>query len=427
MIAKSLADWLLYLEQLHPFVIDMGLERARAVAKRLSLKRPARRVITVTGTNGKGSTCAFLSALLRAHGFSVGLYSSPHLLRYNERVVLDGVTASDQALCEAFAVVETARAEISLTYFEMGTLAALWLFEQACLDYAVLEVGLGGRLDAVNLIDADFAVVSNIGLDHVQWLGTTRDSVAFEKAGIFRFKCPVICGDIDPPAVLLEQADKLQSPLYLRAKDFDLKITADSWDWCGTDANGAIRSVTVIPHLELPVENAAVAIQAFALLDEVWDEKTLVCALQATKLSGRFERRACIYQGKQLNLVLDVGHNPHAAVFLASRLQAQPCSKKRYAVFGLLEDKDLPGILSVMHPVIDAWAVTALSNPRSRTATALYHALIEYGAHAQAYLSVARALEAQCMQADDGDEILIFGSFYCVAEAMVWLEQQEHE
>ena len=215
MTPRSLAEWLAYLERLHPSAIDMGLERSREVAARLGLSRPAPRVITVTGTNGKGSTCAFVAALLRAQGLKVGVYSSPHLLRYNERVQIDGEQASDAGLCEAFSAVEAARGETSLTYFEMGTLAALWLFERAELDVAVLEVGLGGRLDAVNLVDADLALITSIGVDHADWLGDTRESVAFEKAGIMRAGKPALCGDFDPPLPLLERVIELDSPLFL--------------------------------------------------------------------------------------------------------------------------------------------------------------------------------------------------------------------
>lgn len=212
MSQRSLGDWLAYLEQLHPSAIDMGLERSQQVLAGLGLGKLAPRVVTVTGTNGKGSTCAFVATLLRAQGLKVGVYSSPHLLRYNERVLIDGVEAGDEQLCEAFTAVEAARGEISLTYFEMGTLAAFWLFKQSELDAVVLEVGLGGRLDAVNLVDADVSLVTSIGVDHADYLGDTRESVAFEKAGIFRQGKPALCGDLDPPQPLLERARELACP-----------------------------------------------------------------------------------------------------------------------------------------------------------------------------------------------------------------------
>lgn len=229
MTERSLGEWLAYLERLHPSAIDMGLERSREVAQRLGLGKPAPLVVTVTGTNGKGSTCAFLASLIAAQGQRVGVYSSPHLLRYNERVLLDGREASDEELCRAFTAVEAARGEISLTYFEMGTLAAFWLFERAQLDAVVLEVGLGGRLDAVNLVDADLALITSIGLDHADWLGDTRESVAFEKAGIMRAGMPALCGDLDPPQPLLEQAVTLDTPLFLRGRDYDLNVQAQDW------------------------------------------------------------------------------------------------------------------------------------------------------------------------------------------------------
>ena len=270
MTERSLGEWLAYLEQLHPSAIDMGLERSREVAQRLGLGKPAPLVVTVTGTNGKGSTCAFLASLIAAQGQRVGVYSSPHLLRYNERVLLDGREASDEELCQAFAAVEAARGEISLTYFEMGTLAAFWLFERAQLDAVVLEVGLGGRLDAVNLVDADLALITSIGLDHADWLGDTRESVAFEKAGIMRAGMPALCGDLDPPQPLLEQAVTLDTPLFLRGRDYDLSVQAQDWSWYGLDAQGQVLRLEQLPLLDLPMENAALALQAYALLPLPW-------------------------------------------------------------------------------------------------------------------------------------------------------------
>lgn len=283
MTQRSLADWLSYLEQLHPTAIDMGLERSREVARRLGLGRPAKRVVTVTGTNGKGSTCALLAELLREQGLSVGVYSSPHLLRYNERVRIDGVEAGDAQLCDAFSAVEAARGEISLTYFEMGTLAAFWLFERAGLDFAVLEVGLGGRLDAVNLIDADLALITSIGLDHAEWLGDTRESVAFEKAGILRAGKPALCGDLDPPQPLLEQVTALGAPLYLRGRDYDLALADHGWHWRGLAADGQALALHDLPLLGLPMENAALALQAYALLELPWQAERLAEALRRTR------------------------------------------------------------------------------------------------------------------------------------------------
>ena len=421
MTERSLGEWLAYLEQLHPSAIDMGLERSREVARRLGLGKPAPLVITVTGTNGKGSTCAFLASLIAAQGQRVGVYSSPHLLRYNERVVLDGRETSDEELCRAFAAVEAARGEISLTYFEMGTLAAFWLFERAGLDAVVLEVGLGGRLDAVNLVDADLALITSIGLDHADWLGDTRESVAFEKAGIMRAGRPALCGDLDPPLPLIEQVVLLDTPFFLRGRDYDLSIQEQQWSWYGLDMQGRVLRLEQLPLLDLPMENAALALQAFALLPLPWNHESIVQALLATRVTGRLDRRELHWRGKSLTLLLDVGHNPHAADYLAQRLQSRPSSGKRWAVFGLLADKDLPGVVAPLLSLVAGWAVAPLATPRSRMAGELAGHLREWGANVAQYPDLRAALEAQCEQAAEGDEILLFGSFFCVAEALDWL------
>ena len=421
MIERSLGEWLAYLEQLHPSAIDMGLDRSREVARRLGLGKPAPLVITVTGTNGKGSTCAFLASLLAEQGQRVGVYSSPHLLRYNERVVLQGREASDAELCQAFAAVEAARGEISLTYFEMGTLAAFWLFERAGLDAVVLEVGLGGRLDAVNLVDADLALITSIGLDHADWLGDTRESVAFEKAGIMRAGKPALCADLDPPQPLLNQALNLDTPLYLRGRDYDLSVDEQDWSWYGLDTQGRVLRLEQLPLLDLPMENAALALQAYALLPLPWSAEAIRRALRATRVTGRLDRRQVDWHGKALTLLLDVGHNPHAADYLAQRLQSRPVSGKRRAVFGLLADKDLPGVVAPLLGQVDEWAVAPLATPRSRPAQALAEHLQGLGAVVTLHPDVHAALDAQCERAAEGDEILLFGSFFCVAEALDWL------
>lgn len=424
MTSRSLADWLAYLEQLHPTAIDMGLDRVRAVAARMAMTRPAPLVVTVTGTNGKGSTCAFIASLLNAQGLKIGSYSSPHLLRYNERVLLSGREASDAELCEAFAVVEAARGEISLTYFEMGTLAAFWLFERAGLDAVVLEVGLGGRLDAVNIVDADLAVITNIGLDHADWLGNSRESVAYEKAGILREGKPALCGDLDPPQPLLDHANSLSAPLLLRGRDFDLAMGARDWHWRGVDAAGAPLELHGLPLLTLPMENAALALQAYAMLGLPWDPARLARALLQTRVVGRLDSRQIVWNGRRIALLLDVGHNPHAAAFLAQRLEQRPVAGTRLAVFGLLADKDLAGVLDALVPSISDWAVAPLPTPRTQSATQLAAALLERGASVSEYATIEQALEAQCARAESVDEILVFGSFYCVAAALEWLEQQ---
>ncbi|EJN39961.1 folylpolyglutamate synthase/dihydrofolate synthase [Pseudomonas sp. GM84] len=427
MTKRSLGEWLAYLEQLHPSAIDMGLERSQKVLARLQLGKLAPRVVTVTGTNGKGSTCAFVASMLRAQGLKVGVYSSPHLLRYNERVLIDGQEASDERLCEAFAAVEAARGEISLTYFEMGTLAAFWLFQQSGLDAVVLEVGLGGRLDTVNVVDADLALVTSIGVDHVDYLGDTRERVAFEKAGIFRQGKPALCGDLDPPQPLLDKARELAAPLFLRGRDFDLESAEGVWHWRGVTLDGTAVQLRDLPLLDLPMENATLALQAYLLMGLPWDAGLIRQALLATRVTGRLDRRVVYWQGKRVELLLDVGHNPHAAEYLARRLSARPLQGRRLAVFGLLADKDLGGVIAPLQALVDEWAVAPLDTPRSRPAAELASALTNCGATVKSYASVDAALEGQCAQATADDQILLFGSFFCVAQALEWLERQALE
>ncbi|WP_145193193.1 bifunctional tetrahydrofolate synthase/dihydrofolate synthase [Pseudomonas sp. URMO17WK12:I11] len=427
MSQRTLGEWLAYLEQLHPSAIDMGLERSQQVLARLALGKLAPRIVTVTGTNGKGSTCAFVASLLRAQGLKVGVYSSPHLLRYNERVLIDGREASDARLCEAFAAVEAARGDTSMTYFEMGTLAAFWLFEQSQLDAVVLEVGLGGRLDTVNVVDADMALVTSIGVDHVDYLGDTREKVAFEKAGIFRPGKPALCGDLDPPKPLLDKAKALAAPLSLRGRDFELSVAEAAWHWRGTAADGTEVALRDLPLLDLPMENAALALQAYLLMGLSWDPVQISQALRDTRIVGRLDRRQVMWQGRAVELLLDVGHNPHAAQYLARRLAARPLKGRRLAVFGLLFDKDLDGVIEPLHGLIDDWAVAPLDTPRSRTAAELANALTNHGATVKSYASVDAALEGQCALATADDQILLFGSFFCVAQALEWLERQALE
>ncbi|WP_263260945.1 bifunctional tetrahydrofolate synthase/dihydrofolate synthase [Pseudomonas sp. RIT-PI-S] len=420
---RTLSEWLAYLEQLHPVAIDMGLERSREVLARLRLGPLAPKVVTVTGTNGKGSTCAFLASLLASRGLRVGVYSSPHLLRYNERVRVDGIEATDAQLCAAFEAVEAVRGEISLTYFEMGTLAAFWLFARAGLDAVVLEVGLGGRLDTVNLIDADLALITSIGVDHADWLGDTRESVAFEKAGILRPGRPAVCGDPEPPAPLLEAAQGHGSPLLIRGQAFDLSVRVNHWDWHGVSSDGQVLTLEGLKLLDLPMENAALALQAFALLGLPWQPASIADALQRTRLTGRLDRRRLQWRGKPLWMLLDVAHNPHAAEYLRGRLPAMAQPNVRRAVFGLLADKDLAGVIEPLLASVAGWAVATLPSPRSRSAAQLQAALANLGATATSHGSVEAALEHQCELASAEDELLVFGSFFCVADALLWLER----
>lgn len=421
MTTRNLEQWLSYLEQLHPTEIDLGLARVKEVAQRLSLPRIADKIVSVTGTNGKGSTCAFLASLAAEQGLQVGVYSSPHLLRYNERVRINGQDVTDQQLCEAFSAVEQARGEISLTYFEMGTLAAFWLFAQAKLDLVILEVGLGGRLDAVNIVDADVAVITNIGLDHHDWLGDSRDSVAYEKAGIFRTGQPAVCADLDPPEPILTQAALLNTPLLLRGRDFDLAVSEHQWHWRGLDLQGRPLQLQNIPLLALPIENAALALQVYVLLDLPWQTDRLLDGLSKAHIAGRLQEVNLQWQGRSLRMLLDVAHNPHAASYLAKRLDSQPIQGRRLAVLGMLDDKDLSGVLTAMQAQISTWAVATLPSSRSYQAEQLAASLTAQGAQVAAYPNIAQAIEAQCAAASAEDQIIVFGSFFTAAEGLKWL------
>ena len=420
MVQRSLSQWLEYLENLHPSAIDMGLERSQSVLRQLGLGKLAERIVTVTGTNGKGSTCAFLASLFQVQGLRVGVYSSPHLLRYNERVQIAGQEVADEQLCEAFAAVEAARGDTSLTYFEMGTLAAFWLFERAGLDVVVLEVGLGGRLDAVNLVDADVAVITSIGVDHVDYLGNTRESVAYEKAGIMREGRPAVCGDLAAPSPLIERAQALRAPLLRRGQQFDLSIEPTCWSWRGIGSDGQPCELANLPLLDLPMDNAAVALQAYALCEDGSLDRAAICgALLNTRMTGRLDRRRLVWRGKPLTLMLDVAHNPHAAAYLANILDRDPAP--RLAVFGLLADKDLAGVIDPLINLFQSWAVAELHTSRARASESIAEGLRQHGAKAEVFVDIASALSAQCERAQPGTEIVLFGSFFCVAAALEWL------
>jgi len=423
MSERNLQQWLDYLEQLHPSEIELGLARIQTVAERMSAQRPADRVITVTGTNGKGSTCAFIAQLLAEQQLSVGVYSSPHFLHYNERIQVNGEAVSDELICAAFAVVEQARQDISLTYFEFGTLAALWVFTQAKLDAVVLEVGLGGRLDAVNIIEPDIAVVTSIAVDHADWLGDTRETVAFEKAGIFRTGKPAVCGDLLPPNTLLEHAKSIAAPLLLRGRDFDLAVAEQTWHWRGVSAKQEPIELQSIPLLSLPVENAALALQVYALLDMPWQPERIVKALQATKLTGRLQVLRLPYKNQQRTIILDVAHNPHAAEYLAGWLESRSIAGQRYAVFGALADKDVQGVISAMTKHVSHWAIAELPSPRSYPIAELGKTFAASCAPVKSYDSIALALEAQLDRASEADEVIVFGSFFTVTQALEFIQQ----
>jgi dihydrofolate synthase/folylpolyglutamate synthase len=396
----------------------MGLARVREVAGRLPLACPAP-VVTVTGTNGKGSTCAMLDAMFAAAGYRVGLYTSPHLTRYNERVRIAGREVSDGELLAAFDAVEDARTAtgIALTYFEFGTLAAFWLFARAKLDARVLEVGLGGRLDAVNLIDADIAVVTSVALDHLEYLGPTRDDVGREKAGIFRPGRPAVCGDPDPPPALVAAAQEVGAKLWRIGIDFGYVAQGTQWRYFGP---GGERFGLPIPALRggYQLANAAAAIMALDLLRDTLPVSmgAIREGLAGVALEGRFQ----VLAGRP-TIVLDVAHNPHAARALATTLGTMGFHPETHAVFGMLADKDIRGVVDAMKEVIDRWHVAPLPAPRGADATALAAVLVAAGVAAEAirtYASVETAFGAARAVATEADRITVFGSFLTVAAAL---------
>lgn len=420
--SMDLAAWLRRLEALHPSEIDMGLERVAGVAAWLGVQRPAPLVFTVTGTNGKGSTCAALDSLLRHSGRRSGCYTSPHLVHYNERVIIDGQPVSDAELCEAFVAIDRARGGISLTYFEFGTLAALWLFQRAGLDAVVLEVGLGGRLDAVNIVDADVAVVTSIGLDHPDYLGDTRDSVGFEKAGILRRDGKLVCSETDLPPRFVTQVQTLRVDVWQRGREYEWQATGNG-HWLLRARRNGQDSQLRLPPVRLPRDNLSTALQAFWVAGLDMPDEQLIAALAATHIAGRLDQRTLLWRGEPRLLLLDVGHNPQAAEFLAAHLEGEP-EQACAAVFGLLSDKNLDGILLPLRGRFASWAVAPLPTPRSRPAAELVSGLERAGERAAAFSSIGEAIEGQLDSTSADTKIIIFGSFFCVADAILWLNRQ---
>ncbi len=415
----SLGEWLDYVGRQHPSAIALGLERVNRVLERLAI-RFACPVIEVGGTNGKGSTCAMLESLLRAAGYRTGLYTSPHLLRYNERVRIDGREAEDDALCDAFAAVEGARGEVPLTYFEFGTLAAAWLFAQRRLDAVVLEVGLGGRLDAVNAFDADCAVLTSVALDHVELLGGTRESIGREKAGIFRSGRPAVIADPQPPQSVIDAADAIGARLMLFGRDFRFERAEGQWSYIGPAGR---RVALAHPALRgtIQLRNASAALCA---LDTLRDRLPLAMqdvrrGLAEVVLPGRFQ----VLPGRP-QVILDVGHNPEAARVLADNLAASGFATHTTAVFGMLRDKDIAGVVSEMAPRVTHWHAATLPGPRGTTAEELRDALVKANVAAPIALfdTPAQAYAAAREQSGENDKIVVFGSFLTVAEVMADIE-----
>lgn len=414
----SLHAWLDYQQRLHPNAIELGLERVRAVAARLGLIDADRVTLTVGGTNGKGSS-ATLAALIYQHaGYRSGLYRSPHLLRYNERVVIDGVEASDAALCRAFAAIEQARGELALTYFEFGTLAALWLFAEAGVQVQVLEVGLGGRLDAVNIVDADAAIVTNIGLDHQDWLGNGREAIGFEKAGIFRSGRPAIVVDPAPPQSLLRHAHEQRAVLRTLGTDFSYMQHDDGAGWRWQSVQRVLDALP-LPGLRgaAQLRNAAGVLAAIDALQPRLPvaEAAIRAALPQLRLAGRFENRGRWW--------FDVAHNTEAAEVLADNLAQLLPDRRPWLVLGMLSDKPVENVVRALAPRIAGATFVSLPPPRGLDADLLQRRAVAAGLHGEAIADMSAALRQAASRAGPEAPVLVCGSFLSVELAVEVLDR----
>lgn len=427
----TLPQWLDTISHLHSHTIDMGLDRVAQVYARLGIGFDAA-VITVGGTNGKGSTCAVLESILLQGGYRVGLYTSPHLLVFNERVRIGGEMVSDAALMAAFALVDAARGETTLSYFEFTTLAALKLFADARLDAVILEVGLGGRLDAVNIVDADVAIVTSVDIDHTDYLGDTREKIGFEKAGIFRTGKAAICSDPVPPQSLIDHAMEIGADLWLFGRDFNYSGDPLQWNFGGRSQR---RNSLAYPSLRganqlLNASAALAALEALRLRLPLGAQE-IRKGLVLVDLPGRFQ----VLPGRP-TIVLDVAHNPHAAATLAQNLGNMGFHRYTYAVFGAMEDKDIDGVIAHLKSCVDHWCVTGLPLPRAASAAALQQKLLEAGVVQQdgpaaessitSFASPAEAFANAQSRAGENDRIVVFGSFLTVAGVLEARKSQSH-
>jgi dihydrofolate synthase/folylpolyglutamate synthase len=412
----SLKGWLDWQESLHPLAIDLGLERAAKVFNALNpdgIKPPT---ITVAGTNGKGSCIAYLETIYKTEGYRVGAYSSPHILKYNERIKIDGKPVSDELICEAFARIESVRGNTSLSYFEFGTLAALDIFWRSGVNIQLLEVGLGGRLDAVNIVTPDVSLISSIGIDHIGFLGNTREAIGREKAGIFRTKTPAIIGDPNPPhSLLLSAADK-DANVFCINQDYGYRKESTTWDWFAGD-----QQIRQIPEPGLKGEhqyrNASAAILAVQMLAKKLpiSNNSIKNGLKNSHLLGRFQ-----LINDKIPILLDVGHNLEAVKTLVEYINVTFPDKRIHAIFSMLKDKDIDGVIDIMKPVIYDWFIAPLTNPRATTESNMRDifsknevARVSFG-----FTSFTDAFNAAKRQSLDNDLLLVFGSFFLVSDCL---------
>lgn len=421
----TLEEWLIWQESCHSSEIELGLERVGTVASIMGLTLGDSKVVTVAGTNGKGSTVAVLNALLRSAGYSVACFTSPHFLRYNERIQLDDKEVSDRLLIESFYRIDQARGVIPLTFFEFGTLAAIDICQRHNPDIILLEVGLGGRLDAVNIIDADIAVITSIDIDHQDWLGSDREQIGREKAGIMRSGKPVISAGLNPPASLQAQADQIGALLYQAGRDFfHQRVEGDSLsNWRGKSIDDHPVELSALHFPSLPDESVSAALQTIQLLGLPIAKVDYSC-LADVNLAGRFQ--CMILDNRQI--ILDVAHNPAAAAYLATRLQQSHRGGRTIALVAIMADKDIDGIVEPLKNSFDAWYTVDLEGvPRAMTASALAEKI---SALTQAPVNVSSCMAIACNDAllamDKEDRLVVFGSFFTVAELLKFGEGKFH-
>lgn len=419
---NTLQEWLTWQESLHFTSIELGLDRCMAVAENMGLLRPDYAVISVAGTNGKGSSVNMLKNILIKAGYNTGSYTSPHLIRYNERICINDVEATDEMLCASFDRIDRARGDISLTYFEFGTLAALDIFRHAGIDIAILEVGLGGRLDAVNCVDANVALITAIDLDHENWLGPDRESIGREKAGIMRGIAPAICSDPNPPASLFEHAKELDTQFYIPGRDYRHKITGDTWQWQW----GSVKySGLPRPSLYNPEQmtNAAGVLMALTTISDRFPVtiEAVRQGLQEFNLNGRFQ----IVPDKA-QLILDVAHNRQSAALLVRNLKGLPVQGNTHIIIGMLKDKNHHAIFQEISQVADFWHIVTLEGPRGTDSHTLSEELAGMGLNrnVNCYNSVADAVNSVREIVEPQDRIVITGSFLTVGAAIIHLKSQ---
>lgn len=419
---RSLADWLRWQGRLSPHEMELGLERVAEVASRLLCGQTPPRIITVAGTNGKGSCVALAESILTAGGYRVGSYTSPHILTYNERIRVAGRSVSDQALCGAFEKVESAREGVGLTYFEFGTLAALWIFCQNHLDVAILEVGLGGRLDAVNIQDPDLVLIPSIGIDHTHWLGPDREAIGREKAGVMRSAIPAVCGDVDPPRSLIRHARSLDAPLYRMGVEFGYaRYAGGRWAWWGVGGDWpGLPPPGIVGSMQ--IANAATVLQGLLLLSTSLplDREAVTRGLRRSRIMGRFQ---CIDGAVQT--VLDVAHNPDAVRALARTLEDWPVTGRTLAVFSVLADKNADGMIELLRDRISRWYVAPVQAPRALPEPALAERLSAWVEPrcVERFDSLVQAYRAARNEAQEGDRVLVFGSAVAVGEILAELDE----